>query len=193
MRYVGWRPVVALHPVGTAVSFSPLSSTLRTLVTAPTTALSPVSATAGDLEGGLLAGPVQAPALNASLNLNVDVPFLHVDNLRLDVGLNPVIGSSQPLATLAVGGTVGVGSAGASTLGLVPQVQLGVGGPQAVSGNGTTQVVTPSGPIIGAGIGTRNGVTTSVNTGAAQGAVALPTGAAPVAQGRRACQRAEPR
>jgi hypothetical protein len=128
----------------------------------------------------VLAGPVKTPAVDVPLNLNVDLLFLHVDNLRLDVGLNP-IGSDQPLVTLAVGGRIAAGSSAGGLLNLVPAVQVGLGGSNLVSVGTGTQAGTPSGPVLGVPTGTgtgTQGVTTPVNTGGAPGAVDVnPTGA----------------
>ena len=101
----------------------------------------------------------------------------------LDVGLNPVAALNQPLAAWPSEARSLWGLRGTSTLGLAPQVQIGIGGSQAVSGNGTTQINTRSGPILDAGAGTGSGVVTSVYTGAAQGTVDVPTAEAPMAPG----------
>jgi hypothetical protein len=172
-------PVVAAGP-----PHSSLFSTLNSLVAVPTTVLSSVSTTVSDLGSSVLAGSVKTPAVDVPLNLNVDLLFLHVDNLRLDLGLNP-IGSDQPLASLAVGGKIEVGSLTSGFLNLVPAVQVGMGGSNLVSvrvgAQVETQAGTPSGPVLdvstGAGAGTQ-GAATPVNTGGAIGVVDVtPVGA----------------
>src|ERR1700722_913941 len=77
----------ALRPIATAdASPSPLFSIVSSLVAVPTTALSSVRATVQDLGTTALAGPVKTSAVDVPLKLNVDLPFLHAESLRLDVG-----------------------------------------------------------------------------------------------------------
>jgi hypothetical protein len=174
----------ALQPLAAAPApHSSLSSTLTSLVAIPTSALSEVGATGQNLGSTASASPAKAPALDVSLNLNVDVLFVHTQNLRLDVGLNP-IGSDQPLATVANGGKVAKGSTGDTLLNIAPQIQLGVGGSNGVGLNVGTQVSAPTGPAIdvnaGAETGTAGGVTASLKGGDVQGTVDAPTGGATI-------------
>ncbi len=148
--------LTALSPLATAgAAHSPLYSTLTSLVAVPTTVLSSVGTTVQDLGTTVqdlgttvLAGPVKAAAVDVPLNLNVDVPFLHVDNLRLDVAVNP-IGSDQPLVTLAVGGKVAAGASTDAPVTTAPEVQLNLGASGVVSPN----VSAPITVAVGQGIG----------------------------------------
>lgn len=158
---------------------SPVSSVLSSLVSVPTTALSSVNATVQNLGGAVLAGPVKTVAKDVPLNLslNADVPFLHTENLRLDVGLGPV-GSNQPLVALAVGGKAGVAPQADSPPSVAPNAQLGSAGSNVVSADVGTQAGAPIGPVLdahaGAGAGNQVGVAAPANTSAAEGVLNIP-------------------
>jgi hypothetical protein len=143
-----------LQPLATAgPSHSSLLSTLNSLVAVPTNVLSSVGATVQNLGSSVLPGVVKTAASNLPANLNMDLPFLHVDNLRLDLGVHP-IGSDQPLLTLGGGGKVAVGPTTNGPVNVAPEVQLGLGG---------SPIVNP-------------GVAAPVTVGAGQGILDLPTG-----------------
>ncbi len=159
----------AFQPLAAEALHSPLSSTLSSIVAVPTHVIAQLGDSPQNLSGNV-GDQGQARLLDVSLNLNVDIPFVHTQNLRLDVGLNPP-GSDQPLVTVGLGGKADVGSTTGSVLNIVPEVQVGVGGSQILGVNGGGQVSIPSAPAVdvnaGVGAGTA-GTTGAVHTGGLQ-------------------------
>ena len=140
----------ALQPQSAAgAPAQPPFSTLTSLVAVPTNVQ--------DLGSPAISGVATTAALSFSVNQNVDLPFLHVGNLRLDLGVYP-IGSAQASLTVGGDGKVAVGPTADGPVNIVPEVQLGLGGSPLVN----------------------QGVPEAITLGVGQGVLNLPTGVAPI-------------
>jgi hypothetical protein len=130
------RLLSGLLPLGLGNSApSSLLSPPASLTAAPTALLAPVT-TAVQNPGDALLGGLHSSAASTSaavaggtglplhLNLNVDVLFVHLDNVQLNVDLAPH-GSSQPLLELGLGGTVALGSQTDAVTTLASEISVG--------------------------------------------------------------------
>ena len=184
-----------LTPLEAPTSAAPTAAATTSLLSAPLTLLSPVTAAVQDTDGALLGGSgniggassASTGALGLDVNLNVDVLFIHADNVRLDVGLNPT-SPSQPLLSVGLGASVGAGPQTGGLVNLAPQVGIDVGG----SGGAIPNVGVSSGgssaPILGVTVGDPVISVPPILSGGGQGATGAPPsqpGSPPASQGQQ--------